>query len=157
MSAVRALTFVLLVLGGSVSAQSPQVAPSTQASITVPTPWVDLSNEPSEICWPLKHGDLPMVCVPMTILRATFAGYEAGQPSPLHVAQQQLISAQIQYAQELEAHRACEGALGPLQAKAHSDVLAKQQAALTAALEAAAPTGTTWDAKARRYVPSEGR
>jgi hypothetical protein len=105
----------------------------------------------SAVCW--SKADGAEVCVPLSVMRATFPnGYATGDPSPLHLAQQNVLAVQIQYAQELEARRQCEGTLGPLQAKAHAAVLSEQQDRLTAAEAEAAPPGMTWDAKTRRYV-----
>lgn len=96
--------------------------------------------------------DVDGKCVPMSIIQATFTGYVNGGPPPTSQLRQDLITAQTQLAQELANRRACEGLLGPLQAKQHSELLQEQQRLLDATNQQAAPDGQVWDPQQRRYV-----
>lgn len=112
----------------------------------------------ANVCFP-RTADMgsPMLCVPMSVLQATFTDYQPGQPAPTLAIRQALINVQVELAETLRLERQCEGQLGPLAAQAHTEALKQQQAALDKALTTSAPPDTAWDAEAQRYVPKPAK
>lgn len=97
------------------------------------------------------------VCVPLSVLQAVFSDYHDGDPAPTHALRQALINVQSELAETLRRQRECEGQLGPLAAKSHSEALTQQQTALDKALASAAPPDTVWDVEKQRYVPKSAK
>lgn len=109
----------------------------------------DDTPSPAQICW--TDGS-EQQCIPLSIVRATFQGYQQGGAPPVNQVRQDLIAAQAQLAEALKTFRQCEGTLGPLQAQAHQAALQQQQQRLNEDNAKAAPPGMSWDTKANHYV-----
>jgi len=105
---------------------------------------------PEAICF---QGDSGQQCIPLSVMKTTFAGYQDGAPAPTNALRQDLITTQGQLAETLKQFRNCEGTLGPLQAEQHGKLLQQQQNLLDTDNAKAAPDGTAWDPKAQKYVP----
>lgn len=104
----------------------------------------------TQVCWASESGT--QVCVPLSVMRATFSTYVKDGPSPISAYRQDLITTQQQLAEEIRKHRECEGILGPLQANQHAQLLQQQQAMLDKTNADAAPDGMLWDTKTQRYI-----
>ncbi len=123
-------TLLFLALGASLLAHSDTV--NVKADETV--------------CLPSK------VCVAVSVLESEFAGYEAGQPAPRLLFQQELIDANRNYAAELEQKSALQGQIGPLQAQVNALRLKAAQDALDVELSAACGKDLAWDKQQRRCL-----
>ena len=98
------------------------------------------------------QGEAGKQCVPLSVVRATFASYQDGGAPPTLALRQDLITTQSQLAETLKQFRNCEGTLGPLQADQHSKLLQQQQQLLDNENAMAAPVGMAWDPKQQKYV-----
>lgn len=99
------------------------------------------------VCLPSK------VCVAVSVLEKEFEGYEAGQPAPRLLMQQQVIDANRNYAAELEQKSALQGQIGPVQAQLNSLMLTQAQDKLDAELAAACGKDLAWDKQQRKCLP----
>jgi len=107
--------------------------------------------ETGDICWGVGAD---RQCAPLSIVKATFQGWQPGMAAPTASYKQDLIALQGQLAETLKNFRQCEGTLGPLQAESHSRLIQQQQQQLNEENVKAAPPGMTWDQKLNRYVPA---
>lgn len=101
------------------------------------------------VCLPSK------VCVAVSVLETEFKGYDATQPAPRLLLQQQLIDANRAYAGELEQKAALQGQIGPLQAQINALRLQQAQDALDAELASACGKDLAWNKEQRRCLPKK--
>jgi hypothetical protein len=119
--------------------------PGQTTGLSLEEPVFSMSKDNSTICW-------GSTCVPVSVVKQTFEGYQAMSAPPTLALRQQMITIQAQLADEIKARRQCEGTLGPLQAKLHGEILTQQQTDIDAALKSAAPPGMHWDKAVQKYV-----
>ena len=108
-------------------------------------------NAGEDLCWQGKNGKTQ--CVPVTIVRETFADYQTDAAPPTNQLKQVIISANAQYSDALRQFRECQAVLAPLQAAEHQRQLSDQQTQITESNKAAAPAGKEWDPATGKYGP----
>lgn len=145
MNRILLITIVALVSIAGVAAQS----------VKTLSPAIDPTKN-ENLCW-LDDDTKVQTCVPMSIVKATFNGYQTDQPSPVNAMRQALIANQSQLSQTLANYRTCEGQLAPLQADQHQKALQQAQQQLDVDNQKAAPEGQMWDTKTQKYtsVPAD--
>lgn len=140
MKTLRLLTAVAIAVASvaAVAAQAPKEPPPPPEAGTL-----DVR------CW---DNDGKEMCVPVSILKATFATYEAGSVSPLAIEQNEHLATYRRWREADAQLVQCRSALLPLQAPRESEAIEAQQRRLVESAKAAAPPGTVFDEATGKYI-----
>lgn len=134
--------FVSTVLtGAGIAAEHLQDPPTQKVGAAHEDTVASRQGGSDTVCWPKSETDQTSVCVPLSVLRATFAGHTADAISPL-------ATEQLDHLRSIDSLRQAETAL----VRCMTTVAAGQRDQLLASIVAAAPSGTVFDPAVGRYV-----